>query len=118
MFPGLRAQEIRFPGRAEDKGTSRPAAEEDEVGEVCFKGRSGGGGGRRGGGFAEEATVGEDGEDGVDDCVGGGEVEVAGVVLMEVFHDLAHTVVWDSRNMYTPFSRGLGLKGQIEVHLR
>lgn len=45
----------------------------------------------------------EDGEDGVDDCVGGGEVEVAGVVLLEVFHDLAHTVVWDLRNMQTFF---------------
>ena len=95
MFPGLRAQEIRFRGRAESKGTRGPPAEEDEVGEVCFEGRSGGGGGgrRRGGGFTKEATVGEDGEDGVDDCVGGGEVEVAGVVLMEVFHDLAHYVI-------------------------
>lgn len=92
MFPGLRAQEIRFRGRAESKSTGRPAAEEDEVGEVCFEGRSGGGGGRRrGGGFAEEATVGEDGEDGVDDCVSGREVEVAGVVLMEVAHDLVCT---------------------------
>jgi hypothetical protein len=79
------APEIGLSGLAEaDGGSARPAvvvvafrAEHDHVGEV---GRAGLLGGRRRV-VAEEAAGGEDGVDGVEDEAGGGEGEVACVVL-------------------------------------
>ena len=80
------APEIALGGLAEADGRSaRPAvvvvvafrAEHDHVGEV---GRAALLGGRRRV-VAEEAAGGEDGVDGVEDEAGGGEGEVAGVVL-------------------------------------
>jgi hypothetical protein len=79
------APEIGLGGLAEaDGGSARPAvvvvafrAEHDHVGEV---GRAGLLGGRRRV-VAEEAAGREDGVDGVEDEAGGGEGEVACVVL-------------------------------------
>ena len=81
------AEEVCFDGFAErDGGVGGPFAEDDDVGEVW----SGGGGGC-GGWFGNERVEGvvftenaarrENGEDGADDVGGGGEGEVAGIVL-------------------------------------